>query len=170
VLDRIDRTEELVTSSRTDVLTGLGNRIVLAEALDASRTGDVFVLTDLDHFKRVNDELGHAAGDEVLIAFAGVLRGSARLNQVVARYGGEEFVTILPQADDPATLRYLQDVRRAWAALDPRTTFSSGIAARRAGEPAAAAMARADKALYVAKSGGRNQDVRDPDTETLTAT
>ncbi|HXH79251.1 GGDEF domain-containing protein [Nocardioides sp.] len=162
VLDRIRRTEELVTSSRTDALTGLGNRTVLKEALEASTPGDVFVLMDLDHFKRVNDTLGHAMGDQVLVAFAGVLRSAVRLNQVVARYGGEEFATILPQADDFVIERHLQNVRQAWADLNPLVTFSSGIAVRLEGESHEAAMARADNALYLAKNGGRDQDVRDP--------
>ena len=161
VLDRIRRTEELVASARTDALTGLGNRTVLKEALDASTAGDVFILTDLDHFKRVNDTLGHAMGDQVLTAFAGVLRGAVRVNQVVVRYGGEEFATMLPQADDLAVDRHLQNIRRAWAALNPLVTFSSGIAVRQEGESSEAALARADNALYRAKNGGRDQDVRD---------
>jgi diguanylate cyclase (GGDEF)-like protein len=164
VLSRIRQTEELVTTSRTDALTGLSNRTVLKEALEASTAGDVFILMDLDHFKRVNDTLGHAMGDQVLVGFASVLRGAVRLNQVVARYGGEEFVTILPHAGEIAIQRHLQNVRRAWAALNPQVTFSSGIAVREDGESPADAMARADKALYRAKSGGRNQDVHDAGT------
>jgi diguanylate cyclase (GGDEF)-like protein len=161
VLNRLRRTEELVTSARTDALTGLGNRVVLDEAMERSTPGDVFILVDLDHFKRVNDTLGHAQGDRVLVAFAGVLRAAVRLDQVVVRYGGEEFATILPRADRAATDRHLQDVRRAWAALHPEVTFSSGIAVRAEGEPPAATLARADQALYRAKSGGRDQDVHD---------
>ena len=159
VLHRIRRTEQLETSSRTDALTGVSNRAVLQEALDASTAGDVLIIMDLDHFKRINDTLGHATGDQVLVAFAGVLRGAARVNQVVARYGGEEFVTVLPGADDRAVDRHLDDVRRAWAGTNPDVTFSSGIAVRGEAEDPAATMARADQALYLAKSGGRNRDV-----------
>jgi GGDEF domain-containing protein len=97
VLERLRHTDALVEKARTDPLTGLGNRKVLEEALAASNAGDILVLIDLDHFKRVNDTLGHAAGDQVLVSFAEVLRQTTRAKQVITRYGGEEFAVMLPE-------------------------------------------------------------------------
>ncbi len=161
VLERLRMTEQLVQTARTDPLTGLGNRAVLQEALEASTAGDIFILMDLDHFKRINDTLGHAAGDQVLVGFAEVLRGATRLNQVVTRYGGEEFAIVLPQADDEALVRHLHDVRVAWSTRRTAVTFSSGSAVRRPGESAQQALERADRALYRAKANGRDQDSGD---------
>ena len=161
VLERLRHTDALVEKARTDPLTGLGNRKVLEEALAASNAGDILVLIDLDHFKRVNDTLGHAAGDQVLVSFAEVLRQTTRAKQVITRYGGEEFAVMLPGATVAACGRLLSDVRREWAATDPLVTFSSGMAVQGAGEDAATALDRADQALYLAKTTGRDRDCQD---------
>jgi diguanylate cyclase (GGDEF)-like protein len=114
VLERLRHTAALVEKARTDPLTGLGNRKVLDDALTESVAGDILILIDLDHFKRVNDTLGHAVGDQVLVSFAEVLRQTTRAKQIIARYGGEEFAVVLPQATVAASARLLSDVRREW--------------------------------------------------------
>jgi diguanylate cyclase (GGDEF)-like protein len=149
------RTERLSESASTDVLTGLPNRRMIDRALGRLAEGDTVIILDLDHFKRVNDELGHAAGDDVLRAFGGVLSRTARGRDVVGRFGGEEFVAVLltPAAGAEA---FLQRLRTAW--IDERpipVTFSAGVA-RSKGDPDAT-IRLADQALYAAKDGGRDQ-------------
>jgi diguanylate cyclase (GGDEF)-like protein len=161
VLERLRHTAALVEKARTDPLTGLGNRKVLDDALTESVAGDILILIDLDHFKRVNDTLGHAVGDQVLVSFAEVLRQTTRAKQIIARFGGEEFAVVLPQATVAASARLLSDVRREWSATNPMVTFSSGMAVQGHGEDAATALDRADQALYVAKSTGRDRDCQD---------
>lgn len=160
VLERLRHTRQLLRRSRTDPLTGLANRSALQDALDASSSGDTVVVLDLDHFKRVNDTLGHAVGDAVLRGFAAVLRSVTRPGQLAARLGGEEFAVLLPGVDDTAVDRYLTSLRSSWAAHAGGVTFSGGIAVRQPSETADDALARADRALYAAKGRGRNQDRR----------
>ncbi|WP_374571049.1 GGDEF domain-containing protein [Phenylobacterium sp. J426] len=119
---------------------------------------------DLDHFKRVNDTLGHAAGDEVICAFARVLRQACPANGVVARTGGEEFVLLLEGGDLPGAALVAEAVRTATAAglgrgLPPMTT-SGGVAQLSRGEGLAGLLRRADAAAYEAKTSGRNRICR----------
>jgi diguanylate cyclase (GGDEF)-like protein len=144
----------LAEEASTDALTGLPNRRMLLRALARLTGNDVVILLDLDHFKRVNDEFGHAAGDDVLRAFGRVLRASVRGRDVVGRFGGEEFlVVITPPAGAEHLLRRL---RALW--LEERSrpvTFSAGLAHAAGGaEPT---LAQADEALYRAKAGGRDR-------------
>jgi diguanylate cyclase (GGDEF)-like protein len=161
VLERLAHAETLLERSRTDPLTGLGNRLVLDAALIASLPGDTVMLLDLDHFKQVNDRLGHAAGDEVLVQFAHVLRRTMRTGQVLTRYGGEEFALLVRGLPADGLMRHLSTVRREWAATTPQTTYSCGVAVLVEGESGSEALARADRAMYRAKGSGRNRDVLD---------
>ena len=160
---------------RSDVLTGLANRYSFNEtmplALSRARramTGLALMYLDIDHFKSINDSLGHAAGDEVLKAFARRLQQSVRITDTVARLGGDEFVIILEgvnNADEPQIVarKIVADVGRPLE-VEGRAlslTTSIGVAFRREistadGATAEALIGRADAALYAAKNAGRN--------------
>ncbi|PUB25400.1 response regulator receiver modulated diguanylate cyclase [Promicromonospora sp. AC04] len=164
------RNAELEQLSRTDSLTGLYNRRHLAEELDRLHSDSVrrqyplcVVLFDLDHFKRVNDTYGHSAGDQVLRAFAGHLRGELRAGDIGGRWGGEEFLVILPDTGLDGALVVADRIRSATAAspvvVDGKSitvTVSGGCAAGPAGT-ADATVSLADVCMYRAKSSGRNR-------------
>jgi diguanylate cyclase (GGDEF)-like protein/PAS domain S-box-containing protein len=165
-----DRLAERERQSTTDPLTSLLNRrgAEAAAARERSRSERAgtplsLVLFDIDHFKHVNDEHGHAVGDDVLRSVAQVMIALARVTDVLARWGGEEFVAILPGGVDGAR-SYAERTRAAVAALAPHTfrrplTISAGIAELGLGEPFEAALARADANLYQAKRTGRDRIV-----------
>jgi diguanylate cyclase (GGDEF)-like protein len=158
----------------TDGLTDLANRRHFEEALagEISR-GERFggmlalVLADLDDFKQVNDLYGHQTGDDVLRAFADVLRETVRDIDLAARYGGEEFAVLLPQTDLDGAERLAQRLRETMASrrltLEPGATFtvtaSFGVASFPEASTPAALFAAADEALYRAKSEGKNRVV-----------
>ena len=120
------------------------------------RPGDAVVLLDLDHFKRLNDTAGHAAGDDVLRETGALLRQIARREDSVIRYGGEEFLVLLPGAGEAGATSFDARLRAAWADVQPHVTFSTGIAVVDAATTGgAAAVAHADEALYAAKAAGR---------------
>jgi diguanylate cyclase (GGDEF)-like protein len=164
---------DLAEQAIRDHLTGLHNRRylmnVLADAVErASDHGEplTVALVDLDHFKRVNDRYGHAAGDAVLVHLARVLTRAVGPHEVVARHGGEEFVLVLPgvtAAEAAARLDDLRQTVRADALLyDGATiamTFSAGVAAYSGEECTATLLRAADDALYAAKQGGRDRVV-----------
>jgi diguanylate cyclase (GGDEF)-like protein/PAS domain S-box-containing protein len=153
----------------TDPLTGVANRRRLDEALRseiarAGRYGNRIsvVMADLDWFKRVNDEFGHAVGDAVLQRFAALIREHCRDSDLVARYGGEEFVVLMPEAGAKAAAAWAERVRAIQEkALEPPqrspTTATFGVAEYSAGETAEALLRRADEALYAGKAAGRNR-------------
>jgi len=160
-------------AATTDPLTGVLNRRGFFEAAQSvmerhrNRKAPVSVLAfDLDHFKSINDQFGHAGGDAVLTLFAAVARRTLRLNDVVGRLGGEEFVALLPSTLADAAVA-AERVRAAFVAAAVSegqkipATVSIGIAC---GSPLAAIEAlitRADAALYRAKTNGRNRVERD---------
>lgn len=161
-----------------DGLTGLANRRNAMSRLDADianahrhRHPLCVLALDLDHFKRVNDEHGHAAGDRVLVEFAAVLRDNLRRGDLGARIGGEEFIAVLPQTDAAAAGHVAERIRAQCAALrvpcedgDPiRFTISVGLARLAPAEDTSRLLARADQALYRAKNTGRNRVVADAD-------
>jgi len=149
-----DRVERLAESASTDVLTGLPNRRMLERSLGRLGTSEAVIMVDLDHFKAVNDDLGHAAGDDVLRAFGAALLATVRGRDTLGRYGGEEFVVVLPASSDPES--FLTRLRHHWSAVRPHpVTFSAGIALS-SGDPAEVMM-RADEALYQAKESGRDR-------------
>jgi diguanylate cyclase (GGDEF)-like protein len=153
--------------AHTDDLTGLPNRRDLLSRLEArlAAAGRCAVLiVDLDHFKRVNDVHGHAAGDAVLRAAADVLRDAARSPVAIGRLGGEEFAILIPDADASAARTLGERLRAAIAQMAPmqahpelRLTASIGAALSRPGEASSDLLRRADHALYAAKSSGRNR-------------
>jgi diguanylate cyclase (GGDEF)-like protein len=169
----------LLRSGFTDVLTGWHNRrylqVRLLEELARARRDRshvVCLMLDVDHFKRINDSWGHVAGDAVLRELANRIDAEVRASDVAARYGGEEFVVLLPDTNPAAAERLAERIRGAIAssAFDlpggqsVTVTVSIGIAAvcpdpkfddlKTVGD---ALLARADVALYRAKSGGRDQ-------------
>jgi diguanylate cyclase (GGDEF)-like protein len=158
------RVSDLRRAAFTDPLTGLGNR----RALDTSiPVGDYALISlDLDLFKEINDEFGHATGDLVLSRVADVLSASIRGDDAAFRMGGEEFLIVLPHADAALAATVSERVRRGVKGLDPggrapgaRITISLGVASVVAGEEAdfPAVMARADAALYESKHAGRDR-------------
>ncbi|MBX3602770.1 MAG: diguanylate cyclase [Rubrivivax sp.] len=165
------RQARLREQALSDPLTGLGNRRALQErfaeeAAHAAANGQplTLVLADLDHFKRINDTHGHAAGDAVLRDVGRLLRQGLRASDAVFRLGGEEFALLLPGADAGQAARRVQAVREALAGAAPArlahaVTFSAGIAQLTAGGTLEPLMARADRALYEAKAGGRDRSV-----------
>lgn len=168
--DRFGREEE---ASRTDALTGLPNRRGFLEAGDGAlvrsrRSGRPvsIVIGDIDHFKNVNDTLGHAAGDAVLQALAGTLHSTLRAQDVAARWGGEEFILLLPDTVKEGAARVAESVREAVSALALEhegglieITISLGVAEHCPGRNFEETIAEADAALYQAKQGGRNRVV-----------
>ena len=125
--------EEQTRAARTDPLTGLANRRQANQLLTALSPGDSLALVDMDHFRDVNERLGHEGGDKVLTDFAGHLIGGVRAGEVVARYGGEEFLLILPRCPAAEAVRVLDRLLATWRATDPPTTFSAGVAMHEAG-------------------------------------
>nr|WP_314524051.1 diguanylate cyclase [uncultured Pseudomonas sp.] len=163
--------EEQRQKALIDPLTGLPNRAAWNERLDHEvsqwqQQGDSLLLAmlDLDHFKRINDNYGHLAGDKVLKIIATVLRKRLRGADFIARFGGEEFVLLMP-ATSPATgASLLEKLRAAIEACpfhfkgEPVTvTLSVGLSAFRPGEHSDSVLKRADQALYRAKHAGRNR-------------
>jgi len=167
---------ELRSQSLTDALTGLGNRRRMEEdlaraharALRLDRSYGV-ALFDIDHFKLYNDSYGHLAGDDALREVAHCLDGAVRAGESVYRYGGEEFLLLLPECDIDevvlATVRICQAVSSAALPHEARptsprlVTLSAGVSCREEGSSLSAPdlLRRADKALYQAKSAGRNR-------------
>lgn len=162
-VDLLRRTERLQDETLRDGLTGLGNRRILDRVLPRATTGSV-VLLDLDHFKLVNDEHGHAAGDEILRAFGSALGAQVRAQDTTCRIGGEEFAIVLADVDVAAAVALVERLRDAWSADSPRSvTFSAGVAAITP-DGATAALLAADRAMYRAKDQGRNRTVAAPAT------
>jgi diguanylate cyclase (GGDEF)-like protein len=150
----------------TDSLTGVLNRRALFEQIaeHAIVPGLPVLMFDLDHFKQINDRLGHAAGDRVLQQFADVLRAEMGEGAIVARLGGEEFCALLPELDGERARDAAERTRAGFAALaiaigdrGETATVSAGLATGGADETFSSVLNRADAALYKAKSAGRNQ-------------
>ena len=121
-------------------------------------------LVDVDHFKRINDRHGHAAGDEALHVFARHAAASLRETDVLARWRGEEFLVLLRDTPPHEARQGLDRLRRLLARDDVwgeqahlRVSFSAGLTAWRPDEPLREALARADHALYEARAGGRDR-------------
>ncbi|HSW06850.1 sensor domain-containing diguanylate cyclase [Aquabacterium sp.] len=160
--------------SQRDALTGLYNRAEWTRQLEAQhrwlgRFGEPFgvLMIDIDHFKKINDTLGHAAGDAVLLTVAQVLTASAREVDVIGRLGGEEFGVLLPRSEHMTVRRAAERLRQAlgdaetsWKDQPIRLTVSIGAAlGTDADEAPSHVLERADRALYQAKNNGRNRTV-----------
>jgi len=180
-IENVVNRARLLRSGFTDVLTGWHNRryltVRIGEELARARRDKarlVCLMLDVDHFKKVNDTWGHAAGDVVLQELALRIESQVRASDVAARYGGEEFVVLLPATDVAAASKLAERIRREVAA-DPivlpngetvTITASIGIAEVSPGPDdkdlktlGDSLIARADVALYAAKSAGRDQVV-----------
>lgn len=151
-----------------DALTGLPNRrqveVALSTALaQSSRTGTPcsVLMIDIDHFKRLNDRFGHPVGDEVLQHIAHRLREQLRAGNTLGRWGGEEFVVVAPQTElheaQQLGERLRHAVRSEPAVGEHMLTVSIGMTAYRPGDTPETIVARADRALYRAKQGGRDR-------------
>ncbi|NKN35725.1 GGDEF domain-containing protein [Agrobacterium sp. a22-2] len=156
--------------SRTDMLSGLLNRRAFSELLDDTAGPASLAILDLDRFKSINDGHGHCAGDTVIQAVSGILRDVFGDRHVTARLGGEEFGVIIHGGTPESRLAMVEEVRRAIAGriltLDGAvisTTISAGIAEIRSGRRKEAIYSSADRALYLAKAGGRNRVVHEDD-------
>jgi len=158
--------------SLTDELTELPNRRAFLRRLEdevarVQRYGYPLslALMDLDGFKSINDQFGHAAGDEVLNSYAANILSIFRHHDMVARYGGEEFAVLLPNTNTEGALRALKKVQKRTAETTyqydgisrPMPTFSAGLSLYKPGETPSNLIERADKALYQAKRLGRNR-------------
>jgi diguanylate cyclase (GGDEF)-like protein len=162
---------EAERQARIDVLTRLPNRRSFDERLSAAQTraetgveAYAVVLFDLDRFKDLNDEFGHPFGDAVLSVFGRILSETVRASDHAARFGGEEFAILLPGADTIAANAVAERCRRQAEKSVVRRgnmqgsfTISGGVAAWESGRSAEDVLAAADRALYAAKSDGRNR-------------
>lgn len=162
-----EKNQALEVMTRTDRLTGLANRRRLEESLQtevlrARRYGKPFsvIMLDIDYFKVVNDSFGHQAGDNVLVAIAGLLTRTARETDVAGRWGGEEFLLVCPETELQVVAALAERLRVEFAATDfplvGKVTSSFGVAAFAPGDSVKTLVQRADEALYRAKDNGRN--------------
>ena len=165
------RVGELAEAARIDSLTGLYNRRHLDELLAAAASHARrhqhtlgVVLADIDHFKQINDGLGHAAGDLVIVDLAERLKRAVRAEDSVGRWGGEEFLVLVPETSLEGT-QILAERLRLVAAAEPfmlsgeqrlDVTISVGCTTSHGDEPDAV-LARVDRAMYAAKTAGRNR-------------
>jgi diguanylate cyclase (GGDEF)-like protein len=159
--------------AQTDPLTGAPNRrSVLERAADLleSAHGDgrtlSLIAVDLDHFKQINDQYGHDAGDDVLRHFVRHCCSELRQSDHFGRLGGEEFLLVLPSTSRADAVRASERVRQRlspalWRARPLSYTFSAGVAQADLGESLGDVLRRADRALYAAKNSGRNCTVED---------
>lgn len=168
---RAARSRQLGDLMSKDSLTGLLKHARIKEEveneLQRARRHDkpvCVVMTDIDHFKKVNDTYGHAAGDRVIKALAQLLKQRLRKTDAIGRYGGEEFAIVLPECAPDSAKATMDDIRQRFAALrfiqgeqEFSVTLSAGIASSEAGDSPGQLLVAADEALYQAKHGGRNQ-------------
>jgi diguanylate cyclase len=168
--------------SLTDPLTSLSNRKAFDAALAATIAGAqdlleplTLLITDIDHFKRFNDNYGHLTGDQVLRLVALSVKQNVKGADLAARFGGEEFAVILPNTPLRSGLTVADHIRRAVMSKElvkrstgenlGRITISIGVATYRKGDTPATLIERADACLYAAKRGGRNRVVCETDPE-----
>ena len=180
ITNRIKAKEELEHLARTDSLTGLCNRQYLMERLEdeMSRTRRYkrplsLIMLDIDHFKEINDDYGHLAGDAVLVSTASIVSSTLRETDFAGRYGGEEFVVVMPETSLEGAAELAQRLRRTMEGTDHElpagktvsVTFSAGVTQVTGGNTENV-IALADRALYRAKSAGRNHvEIERPDSD-----
>ncbi len=166
------RVQQLALVAHTDPLTGVANRKefdrVYAEILVEHarlRSPLSIIFTDVDYFKRINDDYGHDAGDSALIGFAAHLSRHARMGDLVSRLGGEEFAILCPETDINKATERAEQIRSSLQALpfpslkNRCLTASFGVAELQAGDTVESMMRRSDRALLKAKQEGRNRVV-----------
>jgi len=142
-----------------DPLTGLLNRRAVDELFARVEDGDAVAMLDLDTFKQVNDEHGHAVGDATLQAFAACISSTLRPTDWCGRLGGDEFILVARNAGALGAVVVLERIGLAWTARGPLTTFSAGTAVHDQTSEPRQTLARADEALYLAKRSGRGGTV-----------
>jgi two-component system, cell cycle response regulator len=162
--------EQVQRLADTDAVTGLGNRRLFAQALEREvaraerrREPVSLAMIDIDHFKKINDEHGHPAGDEVLRRVARAIKDECRGFDMPARYGGEEFAVVLPDCSSRESLRVAERLRKGLSRLgmDFEVTASAGIATFPTHATSPEALLRAaDEALYESKENGRDRSTR----------
>lgn len=183
VIEDINHSKELELRLRkmatTDMLTGAHNRLKFmeraSEEMERFRrygTPVVYMMLDIDHFKKVNDTYGHQAGDEVLKALTRVCQNAIRANDTFGRYGGEEFAFCLAETTRERATEVAERIREKLAATPVETpdgtiefTVSIGVTQVREGDSLESALDRADERLYKAKRDGRNRVCSDSDTK-----
>ncbi len=166
------RIRTIEADAERDALMGCYNRRFIVQALEEQKqiADDLNIplciaLLDLDHFKRINDEMGHLGGDEVLRVFSRVAQQAVRDDDIFGRYGGEEFLLIFPGTSLLPALNTCERVRsqveaHVWPSeMQCRVTVSIGVTEYVRGESVLELFSRADTATYLAKEGGRNQVV-----------
>ena len=167
MLAEFDRMRE---RSTTDAMTGLLNRVTFEERAAAllgetSAPPVCVILFDIDHFKRINDTAGHAAGDQVIARLGQILRETTLLACTAGRVGGEEFAVVLSGSNPGVARLFAEAIRAGFSSSDFGddigwgVTLSAGIAVHQPGESLHSLTARADKALYAAKAAGRDRVV-----------
>ena len=173
IFDGIERQQEYKRSAIIDELTGLHNRRWLMDILSRQMKRSQFnqealslLMIDIDHFKKVNDNFGHLAGDQVIRSVAQTMMNNVRPTDLLARFGGEEFIVVLPMTDLAcarivadricAAVRQLDTVGGSGEKL-PQVTISIGIAQMATDELLDDLIERADQAMYKAKENGRDR-------------
>lgn len=180
--EELDRTR---LEARTDVLSGVYNRKAFDERLHLllstfrrEQRPFLLVLADVDHFKRINDTHGHAAGDRVVTHVGAFLKESIRPGDYVARYGGDEFALLMPDTEGDVGRDLVEQLRMrvSQEAFDiglrgeqAAVTFSIGVASVCEGDTDETLLLRADRALYRSKQSGRNQVTYQVEESTLAA-
>ena len=171
VRNRAARARSLKARMVRDSLTGLYNHTHTLQLLEdaCSRCQReqqplAFAMLDIDHFKKVNDTYGHPMGDRVIKSLALFLKQRLRKTDYIGRYGGEEFAVVLPDTNEQAALKVLEEIRQRFGKMifpaypdDLSCTFSSGIAMLSPEVDSKSLSQRADEALYQAKRSGRNR-------------
>lgn len=168
-----EKCQSLQNATTKDPMTQVANRAEFDRMLQAylathQEAGMSFclVMADIDHFKRVNDDYGHQAGDQVILAFAGLLKSQCRSGDLVARYGGEEFAILCADCDLEAAISRAEQLRRGIAEMihsqlgSKNVTASFGVTELQDNDTPESILKRADQALYIAKEQGRNQVVQ----------
>ncbi len=176
LLGKVERKrDQLASIAFNDQLTGINNRYALEGFLDQELERQdryleplSFILFDIDHFKNINDEWGHSAGDEVLTASAQTVQKNLRLTDRIFRWGGEEFLIVCPHTVSSGAEDFAQKLRLVISNIDfsgaknftrnfSGVTASFGVTERIPGETRDECFRRVDKAMYLAKSRGRNR-------------
>lgn len=160
--------EALIRQALTDPLTGAFNRRRMEQILEhmveqgkRRAPNNVMLMIDIDHFKKINDRLGHEPGDQVLRQIVAVVNGRKRVVDMLFRIGGEEFIILLLDTNVTDAFAVADDLRlrveQAPMLQDQKVTVSAGICQQRAGQSAEDWIRCADTAMYLAKRNGRNR-------------
>lgn len=168
VTERIKAEQALMQSATLDKLTGLLNRnhgeTLLKDGFSKASANNIplnLIMCDIDHFKKINDNFGHPAGDEVLKDVAVIIRKAVRSNDAVIRWGGEEFMILLTHCNQAAAVELAERIRSRVANHHHKTvgqvTISLGLAELQPGESLEQCVSRCDTALYQSKREGRNR-------------